>query len=496
MANFNSLTNAIGGGGATSHNTYYNTSPTNFGEYGYITLSEIVDNFMATYVGENKILVNVLRGDVNFHAHRALQELSYDTLKSVKSQEIEVCPSLKMPLPHDYVNNVKLTSVDSNGIEHILYPTRHTSHPFAINQSSTCSYDMENGILKHQQTCVESSIEECDPARMDAWIKAYMGSNGAQLIQDIADGEIQFPLTIAAGEIIETPANPAITFAKVEDIYYHIGDIIDDYCECANKHSGRESYSCGDPIGWQVFDIENQTNGSAWWKMGLPLGGGWSGHLFDATWSDEKGGGGLASIFWSKINPGGGPKNPNTVNSGTVDGVISKISFPMLQGVFSEDCTFFSNTWNSYSGASGTSVGVTDPLNPATDNSNYFNNSGKRYGLEPEHAQINGSYFIDHLRGNIHFGSALAGRTIILKYISDGHGRQHEEIIPKFAEEATYKWIAYGCAQARTDVDQGTIARFKQERSAETRKAKLRLSNIKIEEISQVFRGKSKWIKH
>ena len=31
---------------------------------------------------------------------------------------------------------------------------------------------------------------------------------------------------------------------------------------------------------------------------------------------------------------------------------------------------------------------------------------------------------------------------------------------------------------------------------SETRKAKIRLSNIKIEELSQVFRGKSKWIKH
>ena len=29
-----------------------------------------------------------------------------------------------------------------------------------------------------------------------------------------------------------------------------------------------------------------------------------------------------------------------------------------------------------------------------------------------------------------------------------------------------------------------------------TRQAKLRLSNIKTEEITQVLRGKSKWIKH
>jgi len=100
------------------------------------------------------------------------------------------------------------------------------------------------------------------------------------------------------------------------------------------------------------------------------------------------------------------------------------------------------------------------------------------------------------MHGNIHFSSALAGKTIILKYISDGHGTDGEMMIPKMAEEAVYKWIAYGCAQARVDVDQGTIARFKREKAAETRKAKIRLSNIKLEEITQIMRGKSKWIKH
>ena len=70
MANFNPLTNAVGGGGATSPQTYYNTPPTNFSEYEYIYISEIVDNFIATYVGEGKIVQKALKGDVNFHAHR------------------------------------------------------------------------------------------------------------------------------------------------------------------------------------------------------------------------------------------------------------------------------------------------------------------------------------------------------------------------------------------------------------------------------------------
>ena len=85
---------------------------------------------------------------------------------------------------------------------------------------------------------------------------------------------------------------------------------------------------------------------------------------------------------------------------------------------------------------------------------------------------------------------------MILKYISDSLGTDEEMQVHKFAEEAMYKWIAYGCLSARVDIPEYIVNRFKKERFAETRKAKLRLSNIKLEEITQIFRGKSKQIKH
>ena len=37
---------------------------------------------------------------------------------------------------------------------------------------------------------------------------------------------------------------------------------------------------------------------------------------------------------------------------------------------------------------------------------------------------------------------------------------------------------------------------FQKDRRAKLRNAKIRLSNIKLDEIVQVMRGKSKWIKH
>ena len=58
----------------------------NWGSYSYLTLNDIINNFIVAYTGEDQILTRVKRTAVLFHARRAVQELSYDTLKSFKSQ--------------------------------------------------------------------------------------------------------------------------------------------------------------------------------------------------------------------------------------------------------------------------------------------------------------------------------------------------------------------------------------------------------------------------
>ena len=92
------------------------------GGYQFTSLEHIINQFIISYVGEEKIIERANRVDVAFHAQRALQELSFDTFKSTKAQEIEVPATLQMILPQDYVNYVKLTWADSAGIEHIIYP--------------------------------------------------------------------------------------------------------------------------------------------------------------------------------------------------------------------------------------------------------------------------------------------------------------------------------------------------------------------------------------
>jgi len=284
---------------------YYTGS--DFGNYQFTSLENIINAFMFIYVGEGKIINKVNRTDVQFHAMRAIQELSYDVFRSVKSQEIEVPNTLKMVLPQDYVNYVKLMRVDSNGIERVLYPTGKTSNPFAITQD--------------------------------------------------ADGVYQYTDTDNNGEL--------------------------------------DTLSEQDP----------------------------------------------------------------------------------------------SNTWTNYQDQT-----ETDPYaNDSTDIE--IDNKGRRYGLDPQYAQANGTFFIDQSRGYIHFGSTLAGETVTLKYISDGLGTDSEMVVHKFAEEACYKWIAYGILSTRSNMPEYIVQRYKKERFAETRKAKIRLSNIKMEEFTQVLKGMSKQIK-
>jgi hypothetical protein len=278
---------------------YQSTGP--LGGYQFVSLETIINQFIIAYVGEEKIITKVKRMDVAFHAQRALQELSFDTFKSTKAQEIEVPNTLQMLLPQDYVNYVKLTWKDSAGIERIIYPAIKTSNPKNIIQNADGTYNLNSNELD--------------------------------------------------------------------------------------------------------FDAE-------------------------------------------------------------------------------------SDTWTSYK--THTSTTTTDDYEDNTE----WVATGERYGIEPQHAQANGSYYIDELAGKIHFSSFLSGKTITLKYISDSLGTDAEMQVHKFAEEAMYKCIAHAVLATRKDMPEYLVARFKKEKRAAIRTAKLRLSNIKIEELTQVLRGKSKHIKH
>jgi len=141
-------------------------------------------------------------------------------------------------------------------------------------------------------------------------------------------------------------------------------------------------------------------------------------------------------------------------------------------------------------------------ITPAENNNDDYANDDyqrvpdERYGLDPSKAQTNGSFYIDDLYGRIHFSSNVSGKTVILDYISDSLGTEDEMQVHKLAEDAIYKWITYGVLSSKINIPEYIVQRARREKIAATRKAKLRLSNVKLEDIAQTLRGKSKQIKH
>ena len=125
-----------------------------------------------------------------------------------------------------------------------------------------------------------------------------------------------------------------------------------------------------------------------------------------------------------------------------------------------------------------------------------FRDFGRLYGLEPQLANINGYFNLNEREGKMSFSSHLVDRLIVLEYISDGLAYDSDTRIPKMAEEALYGHILHAIISTRANQPEYVVQRLKKERSAKLRNAKIRLSNIKTDEITQVMRGKSKWIKH
>lgn len=121
----------------------------NWGSYQYISLDDIVNNFMLMYVGNDKLINNVQRYNVLFHAKRGIQEINYDALKEIKILEISICDDLKFILPNDYVNYVRI-SLYKDGVLRPLTENIQTNYSNSYLQDNNCRvlFDQDGNILE------------------------------------------------------------------------------------------------------------------------------------------------------------------------------------------------------------------------------------------------------------------------------------------------------------------------------------------------------------
>lgn len=125
----------------------------NWGSYQYVALSDIVNNFMMMYTGQDKLLANVSRAQVIFHAKRGIQELNYDAFKEIKALELDVSENLRFILPNDYVNWIRV-SMFKDGC---LYPLTenvqaNTAIAYLQDNDSNILFDESGDILQAEQS--------------------------------------------------------------------------------------------------------------------------------------------------------------------------------------------------------------------------------------------------------------------------------------------------------------------------------------------------------
>ena len=129
-------------------NSGNNWEDDNWGSYQYVNLIDIVNNFMLMYVGNDKLINNVERYNALFHAKRGLQELNYDAMKETKIVELTVCDNLRIVLPPDFVNWVRI-SLYKDGVLSPLSENIQTNYAKSYLQDNDCRvlFHADGGVL-------------------------------------------------------------------------------------------------------------------------------------------------------------------------------------------------------------------------------------------------------------------------------------------------------------------------------------------------------------
>jgi hypothetical protein len=119
----------------------------NWGSYQYVSLTDIVNNFLLMYSGNHALVNNEDRFKILFHAKRGIQELNYDAFKEIKSLQLTVYSDLRFVLPSDYVNWVRISLFKNNTIRPLLENIQVQS-ALSYVQSATASftYDADDNV--------------------------------------------------------------------------------------------------------------------------------------------------------------------------------------------------------------------------------------------------------------------------------------------------------------------------------------------------------------
>jgi len=135
----------------------------NWGSYQYVSLEDIVTNFLLMYDGNHSLVNNEERYKILFHAKRGIQELNYDAFKEIKSLQLTVYSDLRFVLPSDYVNWVRISLFKNNTIRPLVENIQVQS-ALSYVQTATASFTYETvegqDNVKLQTSTLDSSRQD------------------------------------------------------------------------------------------------------------------------------------------------------------------------------------------------------------------------------------------------------------------------------------------------------------------------------------------------
>lgn len=149
-----------------------------FGYYQHIVLSELIDNFMISETGEGMILANINRVLVEFHAQRGIQELSYDTLRTVKSMEFNPEGRGSVIIPQEAVGVTGVFWVDDSGYKHPMNERPFSGNPVTglSDEDGDPLYDDQGERLTGTSTTLGRFNNRTQSVSADAFYNYYAGS--------------------------------------------------------------------------------------------------------------------------------------------------------------------------------------------------------------------------------------------------------------------------------------------------------------------------------
>jgi hypothetical protein len=161
-----------------SSQTYYN-DPALWGKDQYVTLADVVNNFMLMYVGNDKLLDNVPRYNVLFHAKRAVQELNYDGANQPMVMEVLVGDDLRMILPEGYVTYSRI-SVEHEGVLYKLSEshTMNTAKAYEQNEDGTFIFDINGNLIEEESELDRIRKEGVYEFNRDRGVYGYLCDDG------------------------------------------------------------------------------------------------------------------------------------------------------------------------------------------------------------------------------------------------------------------------------------------------------------------------------